>query len=96
MEKSKVLGHDHDSCVTRRALRPCHLESGSKEVVNATQMKPTYASCLCIYSAGINPWLRLKQFTRLFHLELYGAGCEGAIQLPPLRRSLNMALGATG
>ena len=31
MEKSKVLGHDHDSCVTRRALRPCHLESGSKE-----------------------------------------------------------------
>ena len=67
-----------------------------KKVVNATQMKPTYASGLCIYSAGTNLWLRLKQFTRLFHLELYGAGCEGAIQLPPLRRSLNMALGATG
>jgi len=67
-----------------------------KKVVNATQMKPTYASRLCIYSAGTNPWLRLKQFTRLFHLELYGAGCEGAIQLPPLRRPLNMALGTTG
>ena len=64
-------------------------------MVNATQMKPTYANCLCINCAGTNAWLRLKQFTRLFHLELYGAGCEGAIQLPPLRRPLNMALGAT-
>lgn len=48
-----------------------------KKVVNATQMKPTYARCLCIYSAGTNPWLRLKQFTRLFHLELYGAAARG-------------------
>ncbi len=67
-----------------------------KKVVNTTQMKPTYASCLRINSAGTNPWLRLKQFTRLLHLELHGAGCEGTIQLPPLRRPLNMALGATG
>jgi len=67
-----------------------------KKVVNTTQMKPTYASCLCIHSAGTNPWLRLKQFTGLFHFELYSAGGEGAIQLPPLRRPLNMALGSTG
>lgn len=59
-------------------------------------MKPTYAGCLGIHSAGTNARLRPKQFARLFHLELYGAGCEGTIQLPPLRRPLNMTLGATG
>jgi hypothetical protein len=67
-----------------------------KKMVNAAQVKPTYASRLCINSAGTNRWLRLKQFTRFFHLELYGAGREGAIQLPLFRRPLNIALGATG
>lgn len=67
-----------------------------EKVVNATQMKPSHAGRLCVHSAGTNPRLRLKQLTRLFHLEFYGAGCERAIQLPPLCRSLNVALGATG
>ena len=53
-----------------------------KKVVNTTQMEPTYASCFCIYSAGTHPWLRPKQFTRLFHLELYGAGCERGDSTP--------------
>ena len=53
-----------------------------KKVVNTTQMKPTYASCLRINSAGANPWLRLKQFIRLLHLELHGAGVRGNDSTP--------------